>query len=104
MMAELNGSKGALPLDSRQKSLTPVKGLMLCRVIFLTLFLTITLLFQLSEKKYFFIPLTNEFYYFISFFYGVTIFYALFLKKVSNLRHYAFVQLVIDHVFIGGLI
>ena len=104
MMVELNGSNAAVPLDSGQKSLTPVKGLMLCRIIFLTLFLTITLLFQLSEKKYFFIPLTNEFYYFISFFYGVTIFYALFLKKVSDLRQYAFLQIVIDHFFIVGLI
>ena len=103
-MVELNGSKGALSLDSRQKSLTLVKGLMLCRIIFLTLFLAITLLFQLSEKKYFFIPLTNEFYYFIGFFYGVTIFYALFLKKVSDLREYAFVQILIDHFFIVGLI
>ncbi len=104
MMVELNGSNAAVPLDSGQKPLTPVKGLMLCRIIFLTLFLTITLLFQLSEKKYFFIPLTNEFYYFISFFYGVTIFYALFLKKVSDLRQYAFVQIVIDHFFIVGLV
>ena len=92
------------PLIHVQKSLNTVKGLMLCRVIFLTLLLTITLLFQLSEKKYFFIPLTNEFYYFISFFYVVTIFYALFLKKVKDLRRFAFVQIVVDHFFIGGLI
>ena len=61
MMVELTGSPAALPLDSRPKSLNVVKGLMLCRVIFLTLFLTITILFQLSERKYFFVPLTNEF-------------------------------------------
>ncbi|MBP1708762.1 MAG: sensor signal transduction histidine kinase, partial [Deltaproteobacteria bacterium] len=104
MMVELTGSTAALPLDSRQKSLTIVKGLMLCRIIFLTLFLTITILFQLSEKKYFFIPLTNEFYYFIGLFYLVTIFYALLLKKVRDIHRYAFVQLAIDHFFIGGLI
>jgi two-component system sensor histidine kinase PilS (NtrC family) len=104
MMVELNGSNAALPLDSRQKSLKIVKGLMLCRIIFLTLFLTITTLFQLSEKKYFFIPLTNEFYYFIGLFYLVTIIYALLLKKVRGIHRYAFVQLAIDHFFIGGLI
>jgi magnesium-transporting ATPase (P-type) len=59
-----------------------VKGLMLCRIIILTLLLTITFLFQISEKRYFFIPLTNQFYYFIGLFYLVTIVYALFLKKV----------------------
>jgi len=104
MMVELTGSTAALPLDSRPKSLNVVKGLMLCRVIFLTLFLTITILFQLSERKYFFVPLTNEFYYFIGLFYGITIVYALLLKKASEPRSFAFVQLVIDHFFIGGLI
>jgi two-component system sensor histidine kinase PilS (NtrC family) len=104
MMVELTGSNAALPLDSRQKPLNIVKGLMLCRIIFLTLFLTITTLFQLSEKKYFFIPLTEEFYYFIGLFYGVTILYSLLLKKVQDSRTFAFFQLVIDHFFIGGLI
>jgi two-component system sensor histidine kinase PilS (NtrC family) len=104
MMDPLTGSNAAPPLDSRQKSLNTVKGLMLCRIFFLTLFLTIVILFQLSEKKYFFVPLTNEFYYFIGLFYGVTIIYALLLKKVQDSRSFALVQLVIDHFFIGGLI
>ena len=77
---------------------------MLCRIIILTLLLTITFLFQVSEKKYFFIPLTNNFYYFISFFYLVTIFYALFLRKIEDLRRFTLVQIVIDHLFIVGLI
>jgi len=77
---------------------------MLCRIIILTLLLTITFLFQVSEKKYFFIPLTNNFYYFISFFYLVTIFYALFLRKIEDLRRFTLVQIVIDHLFIIGLI
>src|SRR5512139_3003775 len=104
MMDPLTGSNAAPPLDSRQKSLNTVKGLMLCRIFFLTLFLTIVILFQLSEKKYFFVPLTNEFYYFIGLFYGVTIIYALLLKKVQDSRSFALVQLVIDHFFIAGLI
>ena len=77
---------------------------MLCRIIILTLLLTITLLFQVSEKKYFFIPLTNHFYYFLSFFYLVTIFYALLLKKIKDLREFTFIQIVIDHLFITCLI
>jgi len=77
---------------------------MLCRSIILTLLLTITFLFQVSEKKFFFIPLTNHFYYFISFFYFVTIFYALLLKKIKDLRQFTFIQIVIDHLFITGLI
>ena len=58
-----------LSSDTYQKMLKNVKGLMLCRIIILTLLLTITFLFQISEKKYFFIPMTNQFYYFISLFY-----------------------------------
>jgi two-component system sensor histidine kinase PilS (NtrC family) len=81
-----------------------VKGLMLCRIIILTLLLTITFLFQISEKKYFFIPMTNSFYYFLGFFYLVTIFYAIFLKKVKDLHHFTFIQIVIDHLFITCLI
>jgi two-component system sensor histidine kinase PilS (NtrC family) len=81
-----------------------VKGLMLGRVIILTLLLTITLIFQLSEKKYFLIPLTNKFYYFIGFFYLVTIVYALFLRKIGDLYRFAFLQIVIDQLFITALI
>ena len=81
-----------------------VKGLMLGRIIILTLLLTITFLFQISEKKYFFIPMTNSFYYFISLFYLVTIVYALFLKRIRDLNQYAFFQIIIDQLFITVLI
>ena len=77
---------------------------MLCRIIILTLLLSITFLFQVSKKQYFFIPLTNSFYYFLSLFYLVTIFYALFLKKVKDLRQFTFIQILMDHLFITGLI
>jgi two-component system sensor histidine kinase PilS (NtrC family) len=91
-------------LDAHQKMLKNIKGLMLGRVIILTLLLTITFLFQVSEKKFFFIPLTNNFYYFIVFFYVVTIGYAIFLNKIKNLRQYAFFQIIIDHLLIIVLI
>jgi two-component system sensor histidine kinase PilS (NtrC family) len=91
-------------LDTHQKMLKNVKGMMLCRIIILTLLLTITFVFQVSEKKYFFIPLINDFYYFLSLFYLVTIFYALLLKKIKDVQRYAFVQIVMDHFFITGLI
>jgi len=97
-------SNSALPFDSHQKIVKNVKGIMLGRLIILTLLLTITFLFQISEKKYFFIPMTNAFYYFIGFFYLVTVFYALFLKKVKDLLRFMFIQIVIDHLFITGLI
>jgi len=78
--------------------------LMLGRIIILTLLLTITLLFQLSEKKYFFIHLTNNFYYFIGLLYLVTIVYALFLKRIEDLYRFAFFQIVIEQFFITALI
>jgi len=74
------------------------------RVIILTLLLTIPFLFQVSEKRYFFIPMVNKFYYFISIFYLVTIVYALLLKKVRDLKRYAFLQIIIDQLFITALI
>ncbi len=77
---------------------------MLGRIVILTLLLTITILFQLSKKQLFFIPLTNNLYYFISIFYLVTIVYALFLRKVKELYRFAFSQIVIDHLFIIALI
>jgi two-component system sensor histidine kinase PilS (NtrC family) len=91
-------------LESYQKMLKNVKGLMLGRIIILTLLLTITFLFQISEKKYFFIPMTNHFYYFIGLFYFVTIGYAIFLKKIKDLNRYALFQIAIDHLFITALI
>ncbi len=97
-------TNSTLSLDTHHKMLKNVKGLMLGRIIILTLLLTITLLFQLSEKNYFFIPLTNHFYYFIGLFYLVTIAYALSLKKVKDPQRFAFSQIVIDQLFITGLI
>jgi two-component system sensor histidine kinase PilS (NtrC family) len=94
----------ALSLDTQPKMLRNVEGLMLGRIIILTLLLAITFFFQLSEKKYFFIPLTNNFYYFIGLFYLVTIVYALFLKKIRDLYRFAFSQIVIDQLFITALI
>ena len=91
-------------LDAHQRLLKNVKGLMLGRVIILTLLLAITFLFQVSEKKFFFIPMTNKFYYFISLFYLVTILYALLLKKVKGLSRYALFQIIVDQVFITTLI
>ena len=93
-----------LPLDTQSKMLKNVKGLMLGRIIILTLLLTITLLFQLSKKQYFFIPLTNNLYYFIGLFYLVTIIYALFLRRIKNLYRFAFSQIIIDQLFIAALI
>ena len=92
------------PLDTQPNMLKNVKGLMLGRIIILTLLLTITILFQLSKKQFFFIPLTNNLYYFIGIFYLVTIVYALLLRKVKDLYRFAFAQIVIDHLFIASLI
>ena len=92
------------PVSRQQGSLKSVKGLMLCRIIILSLLLAIAFLFQLSEKKSFFIPLTNHFYYFIGLFYFVTIVYAFLLKRVNDLRQFLFVQMIIDHFFIIGLV
>ncbi len=93
-----------LSRDTYPKMLRNIKGLMLGRIIILTLLLAITLVFQLSEKKYFLISLTNKFYYFIGFFYLVTIGYALFLRKIRDLYRFAFLQIVVDQLFITVLI
>ncbi len=94
----------SLPADAEQRLQKNVKGLMLSRISILTLMLAIAYLFQLPEKKHFFIPMTSPFYYFIGFFYGVTMVYAFLFKRVKNLRKFTIVQLVIDHLFIAGLI
>jgi two-component system sensor histidine kinase PilS (NtrC family) len=93
-----------LPLDAQPKMLRNVKGLMLGRIIILTLLLTIAFLFQLSKKQFFFIPLTNNLYYFIGIFYLVTIVYALLLRKSRDLYRFAFIQIIIDQLFITVLI
>ena len=81
-----------------------VKGLMLCRMIILSLLLGITFLFQVSEKKYFFVPMTNGFYYFLGLFYFVTILYATLLKRVKNVRRFISLQIIVDQLFITGLV
>jgi two-component system sensor histidine kinase PilS (NtrC family) len=98
------GTNSTLSHDTHPRLLRNVKGMMLGRVIILTLLLAITLIFQLSEKNYFFIPLTNIFYYFIGLFYLVTIVYAILLRKIKDLYRFAFSQIVIDQLFITVLI
>lgn len=93
-----------LTFEADQRMSKQVKGLMLCRIIILTLLLAIALLFQISEKKYFFISLTNHFYYFISVFYLVTIIYAVALRKIRDARRFMLIQIIVDHLFITGLI
>ena len=79
---DLNSS---LDDDSRQNFQKSLKGLMLGRIIILTFLLATTFVFQLSEKKSFFIPMTNSVYYFIGLYYVVTIIYAgLFLKYIRE--------------------
>ena len=91
-------------LDPHPKMLINVKALMLGRIIILTLLLTITLVFQVSENRILFLPLTDTFYYFIGLFYLVTIVYALSLRKVKDLYRFAFSQIIIDQFFITALI
>src|SRR5512139_3336059 len=97
-------SQPNLSLDPRQKILRVVKGLMLSRIIILTLLLAISFFFQLSEKKSFFVPMTNAFYYFLIVFYLVTIVYAVLLKRIKDLHRFVFIQIVLDHLFITFLI
>src|SRR4030043_1198534 len=97
-------ANSTLSLDPHSKMLINVKALMLGRIIILTLLLTITLVFQVSENRIFFLPLTDTFYYFIGLFYLVTIVYALSLRKVKDLYRFAFSQIIIDQFFITALI
>ncbi len=98
------GSNSTFSTENHQKTLKTVKGLMLCRIIILTLLLAIVLLFQISKNKFFFLPMTNGFYYFISFFYLVTIFYAVLLRRIRDYYKFIFVQVVVDHLFVTCLI
>ncbi len=97
-------TKSTLSPDKHQNTLNNLKELMLGRIVILTLLLTIPFLFQVAKKENFFIPLANNFYYFIGLFYLVTIVYALLLKKIRDLYRFAFFQIVIDQLFITALI
>jgi len=97
-------SQPDLSFESREKMTKNVKGLMLSRIIILTLLLTITFIFQVSKEQYFFIPMINHFYSFLGVFYLVTILYAIRIRRVKDFRRFAFVQIIIDHFFITGLI
>jgi two-component system sensor histidine kinase PilS (NtrC family) len=84
--------------------LRELKRLMLFRVIILSLLLGVSFVFQVSERKSLFIPLTPAFYYFIGLFYLVTLVYAVILKTVKAHRRFVLIQMLIDLLFITGLI
>jgi two-component system, NtrC family, sensor histidine kinase PilS len=100
----MNDSNTSAPVDPQQKRRRTIKGVMLCRIIILTLLLTITFLFQLSDKTASIASPPSEFYTFICVIYLFTILYAALFKFFGHVGPFASVQMVIDHFLIAGLI
>jgi two-component system sensor histidine kinase PilS (NtrC family) len=81
-----------------------LKGLMLARVLIVTLLLGASALIQMGPKSTVFITPTNSLYFLIALTYCLTIIYALALKKVRNLYRFAYGQIFFDTIFITVLI
>ncbi|MFW6147144.1 MAG: two-component system sensor histidine kinase NtrB [Thermodesulfobacteriota bacterium] len=91
--------------DYAQKELlSRLQLLMFIRVAFVSLLLGVAIIIQVRETKTYFGEILNAHYVLIVLIYSLTFCYAVALKYIRNLIRFAYLQLLIDTIFITAVI
>jgi two-component system sensor histidine kinase PilS (NtrC family) len=90
--------------ESREDRIKKVKVLVICRVVIITLLLSIILFIQFKQGVGLFITPNDLVYYFIGLTYLITLIYVPFLNKAKNVEQFAYLQHIVDVVLITLLI
>ena len=90
--------------DGRDILFLRIQWLVLFRAVLVTLFLGATVIFQLRESPFFRYVSPYPFYLLIGFTYALTLLYALLLRRIQNLKIFAYAQILGDVFFITLLI
>ena len=90
-------------LDQKE-SLSRLQLLMFLRVGFVSLLLGVAIVIQVRETKIYFGEILNAHYFLIALIYFLTFIYIVALKYIKNLFKFAYLQLLIDTIFITAII
>jgi len=90
-------------LDQKE-SLSRLQLLMFLRVGFVSLLLGVAIVIQVRETKTYFGEILNAHYFLIALIYFLTFIYIVALKYIKNLFKFAYLQLLIDTIFITAII
>ena len=81
-----------------------LQKLMFLRVLFVSLLLGASVFIQIKETKTYFGDIQTSHYLLIATIYSLTFIYVLLLKKLKNLKKLAYVQLLVDTLFVTAII
>jgi two-component system sensor histidine kinase PilS (NtrC family) len=90
--------------ESREKIFSRIKWLIFFRVIVTTLLLGAAIIVQLRESQFFFYISPSYLYALIGFTYALTLLYAILLRRLKNLKAFAYAQILGDVLFVTLLI
>lgn len=89
---------------AQKETLSRLQLLMFVRVGFVSLLLGVAIIIQVRETKTYFGEILNAHYFLIALIYFLTFCYVVALKYIRNLSRFAYLQLLIDTIFITSII
>jgi two-component system sensor histidine kinase PilS (NtrC family) len=89
---------------AQRETLSRLQLLMFVRVGFVSLLLGVAIIIQVRETKAYFGEILNAHYLLVALIYFLTFCYAVALKYIRNLSRFAYLQLIIDTIFITAII
>ena len=89
---------------AQKETLSRLQLLMFLRVGLVSLLLGVAVIIQVRETKTYFGEILNAHYFLIASIYFLTFFYAVALKYIKSLSRFAYLQLLLDTIFITAII
>jgi two-component system sensor histidine kinase PilS (NtrC family) len=89
---------------AQEETLSRLQLLMFLRVGFVSLLLGVAIIIQVRETKTYFGEILNAHYFLIALIYFLTFFYVVALNYIKNLYKFAYLQLLLDTIFITAII
>jgi len=89
---------------AQKETLSRLQLLMFLRVGLVSLLLGVAIIIQVRETKTYFGEILNAHYFLIALIYFLTFFYAVALKYIKSLSRFAYLQLLLDTIFITAII
>ncbi len=89
---------------AQEETLSRLQLLMFLRVGFVSLLLGVAIIIQVRETKTYFGEILNAHYFLIALIYFLTFFYVVALNYIKNLYKLAYLQLLLDTIFITAII
>ncbi len=87
-----------------QQTLSRLQLLMFLRVGLVSLLLGVAIIIQVRETRTYFGEILNAHYFLIALIYFLTVFYVVALKYIKSLSRFAYLQLLLDTIFITAII